>query len=264
MSQDKDHHINISPVSLVIGFLFAAAIGGLITKLILSDKTVQQDIAKPTVPDLPIAVKKLAKPSSTTPDKKTQASQEAANKTDSPSSNFIIKGLISTAGEPWSPNMIRVKLLWLKNRNKQDFLIGHEQAQIQMTEKGMAYRFRLRPQPNKYVSFNGGVEGNIARVIAFVDWQQDGTLSRGKDRIFAVSKEILRYRTGRYDKSKLNEIQIANIRQAGKGYVFIRNEPDANGKLDWRVVADQSPIRLDLDASETSLPGMYNTFLKLR
>ncbi len=133
-----------------------------------------------------------------------------------------------------------------------------------MTPQGLAYQFKLKPQPAAYVSYNGGVEGNLARIIAFLDNQQDGKLTADQDKVIAVSKEILRYRTGRFDKAKLNDIQVKNIRQAGSGYVFIRREPVKNGELDWQVVADKSPVRLDLDASETSLPTMYNNFLKLR
>jgi len=177
---------------------------------------------------------------------------------------FVVQGLLSTGGEPWSANMIVVKILWLKNKNKAQFLLGNETSVAQNTANGFAYRIVLQAQTSKYLNWNGGVEGNVGRVIAFVDHQRDGKLTPNKDRIIAVSKELIRYRTGRYDKTILNTIQQQNIQQAGKGYVLVRNTQQADQKADWQVATDKSPARVDLHAEETSLPNMYNTFLKLK
>lgn len=177
---------------------------------------------------------------------------------------FVIQGLLSTGGEPWAADMLRVKVLWLKNKNDQQFLIGRETGLVQATPDGLVYRIILRRQSQEFINWNGGVEGNVGRIIAFVDHQRDGRLTPKKDKILAVSKELIRYRTGRYDKTILNEVQQQNIRQAGRGYVLVRHEEVSDNKLDWKVIARNSPARLDLNATETGLPGMYNTFMKLQ
>jgi len=262
MQQNKGDTINISRTGLIVGLILAATFGGLLVGLILPSNNTAPVPPRETLPEPAAIIEKPAKSLKQKPVAKKPAQKQAP--IEKKDNAFVIKGLISTAGEPWASKLIRVKLLWLKNKDKQEFKIGHENARVQMTQQGLAYRFRLKPQPNAFVNFNGGVEGNIARIIVFVDQQQDGELTPKKDKIIAVSKELLRYRTGRYDKNVLNDIQQQNILTAGKGYVFIRNEPDNEGKMDWRVVADTSPVRLDLSAAETSLPGMYNTFLKLQ
>lgn len=266
MTQNNKRNIVLSRSSLIVILLASAICGALLAWVLYPERPSLPDPAPKTLISEPI---KTVKKPAATPQKKpaqqiTTRKPVASPGKETKTNTFVIKGLISTAGEPWSPRHIRVKLLWLKNSGKEQLLLGHENAQLQMTKYGPAYQIVLKSQPANYVSFNGGVEGNIARIIAFLDHQGDGKLSPSEDRIIAVSKEILRYRTGRYDTEKLNDIQQQNIRQAGRGYVFIRNEPDDTGKLDWRVVADKSPVRLDLDAAETSLPAMYNTFFKLR
>lgn len=265
MSQNRIETVSLSKPALLVIVLVAATLGGVMTYLLLPEPdpvTPVTPVAKELLPP-PVVIKEESKPKKPAVVAKQSTPRPATNKVKK-LEGFVIKGLISTAGEPWSANLLRAKLLWLKNSGKQEFLLGHENAQVQLTKHGLAYQFVLRPQPATHVSFNGGVEGNIARVMAFVDYNQDGKLTPGKDRIIAVSNELLRYRTGRYDNKVLNPAQVSNIKKAGKGYVFIRNEPDADGKMDWRVVADTSPVRLDLSASKTSLPNMYNTFLKLR
>ena len=267
MANKKTHTITLSRTGLITILLLAVASGGLLTGLLLTDNnTPATAVPQEPLPEPATVIKKQSQavPKKTEPKPVAKKQTATKPKTKTPAPGFVIKGLISTAGEPWSPRLIRVKLLWLKNKGKQQFLLGHETAQLQMTPQGLAYQFKLKPQPAAYVSFNGGVEGNLARIIAFLDNQQDGRLTAENDKIIAVSKELLRYRTGRYDRAILNDIQEQNIRQAGSGYVFIRREPVKNGELDWQVVADKSPVRLDLDARETSLPAMYNNFLKIR
>lgn len=127
----------------------------------------------------------------------------------------------------------------------------------------MPIAFGSNNYQQKYLNWNGGVEGNVGRIVAFLDNKRDGRLSLKKDKIIAVSKELIRYRTGRFDNQHLTEAQQHNLRQAGKGYVIIRNMQVTEDRLDWKVVAHQSPARLDLSAAETGLPNMYNTFMKL-
>lgn len=260
MNKPKFGHISISKPAFIGSLAVAAVSGGLLAFFLSGKPQSPENIPLQIVPEAAVVIKKP------TASKKPSTAKKPASKP-SPTTNkpdhFVIKGLISTAGEPWSRQLIRVKLLWLKSKDQQQFLLGHENALIQMTKQGLAYQLELKPQPGRFINFNGGVEGNIARVIAYVDQQGDGNLTPGKDKIIAVSKEVLRYRTGRFNQTLLNDIQQKNILAAGKGYVFIRNEPTANGQMDWRVVADQSPVRLDLNAAEASLPAMYNTFLKL-
>ncbi len=266
MHNKKSGQITLSKAGLFTGFAFAAIIGGLIVFFLTSNRestpveTPQIVTAPPPVVAKP-ARKEVKKPVVKETVKQTKPAEPRTVKQ---SNHFIIQGLLSTAGEPWAPNMIVVKVLWLKNKDNQQFLIGKETGLVQMSDNGLVYRIILKPQSKAYTNWNGGVEGNVGRIIAFVDHQRDGRLTPKKDKIIAVSKELVRYRTGRFDKTILNEIQQQNIQKAGKGYVIVRNEPVGEGKMDWKVIGRASPFRLDLSAAETSLPGMYNTFLKLQ
>jgi len=238
--------------------------GGAIVFFILTENPPTQTVspvipeAKPKPAPAPAKPKKPVKQSIDKTPAKTLA------KPAKQSNEFVVQGLLSTGGEPWAANMIVIKILWLKNQNHKQFLPGQETSVVQETVNGFAYRIRLNPQAKKYLNWNGGVEGNVGRVVAFLDHKRDGHLTPMQDKIIAVSRELVRYRTGRYDKNVLNEIQQQNIRQAGKGYVIVRNLQIGDNKADWKVVASESPARLDLSAAETSLPSMYNTFMKLQ
>lgn len=272
MPAKKSGHITISRGMFISCLLLAALLGSGLSWLLIPKQTPTQpeqlSLPEPAViPEQKETAKTVTKKPAPVTDKKAKATKKpdkATGKAETNPGQFVIKGLISTAGEPWSTQLIRVRLLWLKNKGKQSFLLGQENAQVQMIEQGLAYQFVLQPQTPGFISFNSGVEGNIARIIVFIDQQGDGQLTPEKDRIIAVSRELVRYRSGRFDNNVLSKEQIAHLAKAGKGYAIVRQEEDASGKIDWRVVADTSPIRLDLDASETKLPGMYNTFLKLR
>lgn len=279
MRQQDPKPITLSRTSLIIALLLAALLGGLIAVLLKPDSKTRavaeqtpaavapkpQPEPKPT--PKPVTKPKPVKPPTTrkaTVKKPVKPVHKAVPRPAQRNNEFIIQGRLITGGDPWAANMIRIKVLWLKNKNNQQFLIGREIGVVQATPNGFVYRIRLRPQTAEFINWNSGVEGNIGRVIAFLDQQRDGRLSPKQDTILAVSKELIRYRTGRYDMNVLNKIQQQNIRQAGKGYVVVSHEPIGNNKMDWKVIARDSPVRLDLDATETSLPKMYNTFLKVR
>ena len=280
MTKQEQKQITLSRNSLIAALLLALVVGGLVVYGVvfttkpaqLTEQNTVDPLAEvPTLPP-PFPDKTPPAPVITKPDevKLSDAKPTVSKaKPEQPKpakhrDEFIIEGLLSTAGEPWAANMILVKILWLKNKNQQQFLLGKETAVVQQTPNGFAYRIVLRPQGSDYLNWNGGVEGNVGRVIAFVDKKRDARLSLKQDKIIAVSKELLRYRTGRFDKAILNDVQQQNIRQAGKGYVIVRNMQLNGSEADWQVVASESPVRLDLDAAETSLPSMYNTFMKLQ
>lgn len=270
MSQQQAKQITISKASLIAGLVLALVAGGAIVYLTLPETQQSQTVtqlapeAKPEPAPTP-AKKPVEKKAKQTLAKPTKPAKPAKpTKPTKQKNEFVIEGLLSTGGEPWTANMIMIKILWLKNKNYEQFMLGQETSVVQATPNGFAYRIILRPQSSKYLNWNGGVQGNVGRVIAFLDHKRDGRLTLNKDKIIAVSKELVRYRTGRYDKNILNEIQQQNIQQAGKGYVIVRNMQVGDSKADWKVVASDSPARLDLSAAETSLPSMYNTFMKLQ
>ena len=266
MVHQSNKHIRVSRAGLIIGLLLALVSGGGIVYL-LQDRP----IVSPSVTQL--APSPLASPQAPTqnkaPPKTIQKptapkSQAVTTKPATNNHQFIIQGLLSNGGEPWVANTIMIKILWLKNKDQRQFLPGQETSVVQATQNGFAYRIQLRPQTAKFLNWNGGVEGNVGRVIAFLDLKRDGRLTPGQDKIIAVSKELVRYRTGRFDNAVLKGEQLQNIKQAGKGYVLVRNMQLGDKQADWQVVASKSPARLDLNATETSLPSMYNTFLKMQ
>lgn len=274
MNHKPSTQITLSKSRLLLVLVLASLVGALLAFFLLS----------PVAPPPSTAVQKIDPPlketavqtvaSKKTPPAETTAREPVVEKKPvarpeptrakpaRPTDEFVLRGLLSTAGEPWAARTIAVKLLWLKNKNRQAFLLGKETGMVQATPRGFVYRIVLKPQSAAFTNWNGGVEGNVGRVVAFLDRQRDGRLSPKQDRIIAVSKELVRYRTGRFDSKILNDVQQQNISKAGKGYAIIDNLPLADGQTDWQVVATQSPARLDLNAAETSLPNMYNTFLK--
>lgn len=272
MDQQRPKHVTLSTPRLIAGLTLAVLLAGVAGYWLLKPGKPQPGIVrsepaanpgqaprkppgKPTV--TPAPVKSVTKPV----EKKPRQTPPPPAK---PGNEFVIQGLVSTGGEPWAANMIMIKILWLKNKNGRQFMLGRETSMVQATANGFAYRIILKPQTSEFLNWNGGVEGNVGRVVAFVDHKRDGRLTLKRDKIIAVSKELVRYRTGRYDKNILNNIQQQNIQQAGKGYVIVRNVQIDDHNPDWQVVARKSPARLDLNASETSLPAMYNTFMKLQ
>ena len=266
MRQQESKQITLSKAGLLAGLALALVSGGGIVYLLTTKPLPPETTHQATIIQAPKPVNKPPTPTSRPVEKQVSAKPPVPeqNKPVKQTDEFTIQGLLSTGGEPWAANMIVVKILWLKNKGGQQFLPGQEGSLAQVTPMGFAYRLKLKPQPNKYLNWNSGVEGNVGRLVAFVDLKRDGRLTPKQDRIIAVSKELIRYRTGRFDKSVLNTIQQENIRRAGKGYVLVRNMQIDEDKPDWHVIATKSPVRLDLNATETSLAGMYNTFMKLQ
>lgn len=263
MNQQQANQITISRNTLITGLVSALIAGGALVFFMLPDNSATLTVTQ-VAPELkpapvPTPVPAPVKPKQAVPQ---PVEKSSPDKPTTQGNEYIIQGLLSSGGEPWAANMIMIKVLWLKNKNNEQFLLGQETSVVQQTPSGFAYRLVLKPQATQFLNWNGGVEGNVGRVIAFLDLKRDGRLSQDKDKIIAVSKELVRYRTGRYDKNILNEIQQRNIKQAGKGYVIVRNTQLDDNKSDWKVVADESPFRLDLNVTETSLPSMYNTFMK--
>ncbi len=266
---NKKKKIDSSRIILIAGIVLTIALGGTIIFIALT-KTNQTTTPLASIPSpqappipaqIPIKPAKPAKPAKKLIEQTPSYVQPKPSKADN---EFVIQGLLSTGGEPWTANMIIVKILWLKNTKPNQFLLGQETSIVQSTKNGFTYRIRLQPPSSKFLNWNGGVEGNIGRVIAFLDHKRDRQLTQNKDKIIAVSKELIRYRTGRYDKNILNEVQQKNIMLGGKGYVIVRNIQNGEDQADWKVVSNTSPARLDLNAEETSLPNMYNTFMKLQ
>lgn len=177
--------------------------------------------------------------------------------------SFTIEGNLSTGAEPLAIQNIVIKILWIKSQQA-DFKLGLEKAWLTPRETGLSYRLRLRTQSSQFTNWNNGVEGNIGRVIAFLDLEKDGKLSIQKDKIIAVSKELIRYRTGRFDSKTLSEAQQENIRKEGMGYVVVKQVELENEKLDWQVAYRDSPAPVNLSATDTRLPAFYTTMIKMQ
>ena len=174
---------------------------------------------------------------------------------------FIIRGKLATGGEPWSSDTIIVRVLWIKNKDDK-YKLSREKAELISSTDGLEYKITLKPQPSQYINMNNGVEGNIGRVVAYVDQGKDGKLSITKDKIIAVSKELIRYRSGRFDSAILNEAQQSNIKKEGKGYVIIEQTTNDNNKADWKVTYRNSPAPVHLSAAETHLPKLYTKLIE--
>lgn len=223
-------------------------------------KTLPESVpeAKPPIPAVKPPVAASKKPAAPAP----KPVAKAPPKKPRPD-GFIIEGDLATDGKIRLGKNIIVKILWIRNENG-IVKLGLENADLIDSPAGMRYQFRLKQQPKQYTSWHKGVEGNFGRVLAYLDEDKNGEFTIADDRILAVSKELVLYRTGRFDNKILNKAQQENVRKKGKGYLVARQVQQDNQKADWEVAYRASPAFINLSASDTNLAKFYTTMIKLQ
>ncbi|MDH5181554.1 MAG: hypothetical protein OEZ39_15740 [Gammaproteobacteria bacterium] len=209
----------------------------------------RQPSARP-VQDVPKKQSKIAPP--------TPPAAPPANK--SVPTDLTIEGYLNTGGIPWAANSVAVRILWLKS-GKPEVKLGQETAWFKPEKDGMRYQLQLQAKP-QFINWNNGVEGNIGRVVAYVDMDRDGRFHQQRDKLIAVSEELVRYRTGRYDANALNDSQQADLRKEGSGYLVIKwVQVDANNG-GWDVADNGNPAQINLSADNTKLTSVYSAVMK--